>query len=75
MPSHILWHSTPCSIHSPFALKTSCIPNNVLRATNSGYTKPRAHILAPGAQHVLNHMPMLNQSPGNTIPQKGTMIP
>ena len=46
----------------------------MVRATNSGYTKPHAHILAPEAQHVLNYMPMLNQSPGNTIPQKDTLI-
>ena len=49
MPSHISWHSTPCSTHSPFVLQTSSIPKQVVWATNSGYTKPRARILAPGA--------------------------
>ena len=63
MPSHISWHSTPCPAHSPFVLQTSGKPNHVVRATNSGYTKPRALILAPGAQHVPNHVLTLNQSP------------
>ena len=42
MPSHISWHSTPCPAHSPFVLQTSGKPNHVVRATNSGYTKPCA---------------------------------
>ena len=63
MPSCISWHSTPYSSNSPFALQTSGIPNHVVRATNSGYTKPYARILASGEQHVPNHVPTLDQSP------------
>ena len=63
MPSHISWHSATCFTYSPFMLQTSGTPNHVVQATNSGYTKPRARILALGAQHVPNHMPTLNQSP------------
>ena len=63
MSSRISWHSTPCSTHSPFALQTSGIPNHAVCATNSWYTKPRVCILAPGAQHVPNHVPTLNQWP------------
>ena len=60
IPSRISWHSTPCSTHSPFALQTAGIPSHVVRATSSGYTKPRAHT-----------QPITC----NTIPQKDTMIP
>ena len=63
MPSCISWHSTTCPSHSPFALQTSGKPNHVVQATNSGYTKPCARILAPGAQHVPNHVFTLIQSP------------
>ena len=63
MPSRISWCSTPCRAHSPFVLQTSGKRNHVVQATNSGYTKPRARILAPRAQHVPNHVPTLNQSP------------
>ena len=63
MPSRISLHSTPGSTHSPFALQTSGLPNHLVWATNNGCTKPCARILAPGAQHVPNHMPTLNQSP------------
>ena len=63
MASRMSWHSKPCPSHSPFAVQTSSKPNHVVRATNSGYTKPRALILAPGAQHVPNHVLTLNQSP------------
>ena len=62
MPSHISWHSLPCLVHSPFALQTSGKPNHVVQATNSVYTKPRASTPTPGAQHVPNHVPTLNQS-------------
>ena len=41
MPSRISWYSTPCPSHSPFVLQTSGKLNHVVRATNSGYTKPR----------------------------------
>ena len=63
MPSRISWHWTPCSTNSPFTQQTSGLPDHVVLTTNSWYTKPRARILAPGAQHVPNHMPTLNQSP------------
>ena len=62
MLSRISWQSEPCSTNSPFALQTG-IPNHVVQATNSGYTKSRACILAPGAQHVPNYVPTHNQSP------------
>ena len=57
----ISWPLTLCSTHSPFALQTSGIPNQVVWATNSGCTKPRARILATGALHVPNHVPTLDQ--------------
>ena len=39
------------------------IPNHLLWAiSNDGYTKLRAHILAPGELHVSNHVPTFNQS-------------
>ena len=60
VPSRISWHSTPCSTQSPFALQTSGIPNHVVWATNSSYTKPGAHT-----------QPITC----NTIPQKDTTIP
>ena len=60
VPSRISWHSTPCSTQSPFALQTSGIPNHVVWATNSSYTKPRTHT-----------QPITC----NTIPQKDTTIP
>ena len=63
MPLPISWHSTPCSTHSLLVLQTSGIPNHVVRAKGIGYTKPRACILAPGAQYVPNHVPTLDQSP------------
>ena len=63
MWSRILWYSPPCSTHSPFASQTSDIRNHVVQATNSGYTDPRACILASPAQHVPNHVPTLKQSP------------
>ena len=63
MPSRISWHSIPYSTHSPFTLQTSGITNNVAQATNSGYTKSCAHILAQGAHHGPNHVLTLNQSP------------
>ena len=59
--SRILWRLTPCLTHSPFTLQTSGIPNHVVCATNSGYTKPRSYILAAGALHVPNHVPTLGQ--------------
>ena len=49
--------------HAPLALQTSGIPNHVFWATNSRYTKPRARILMPGAQHVPNHVSTLDQLP------------
>ena len=61
LPSRISWPLALCSTHSPFALQTSGIPNKVVWATNSGCTKPRARILAPGALHVPNHVPTLEQ--------------
>ena len=53
----LLWRSN----HSPFALQTSGIPNQVVWAINSGCTKPRARIPATGALRVPNHVPTLNQ--------------
>ena len=39
------------------------IPNHVVWAINSdGYTKPHAYVLAPGALHVPNPVPTLDQS-------------
>ena len=61
--SRISWHSTPSPAWSPFALQTSGEQNHVVRATKSGYPKPRACVLTPGAQHVPNHVLTLNQSP------------
>ena len=49
------------SNHSPFALQTYGIPNQVVWAINSGCTKPRARIPATGALRVPNHVPTLNQ--------------
>ena len=63
MPSSISWHSTPSPAWSPFALQTSGKLNHMVRATKRGYTKPRAHVLAPRAQHVPNYVPTLNHSP------------
>ena len=63
MPSSISWHSTPSPAWSPFALQTSGKLSHMVRATKSGYTKPRAHVLAPRAQHVPNYVPTLNHSP------------
>ena len=40
---------------------TSGIPNQVVWATNSECTKPRARILATGALHLPNHVPTLDQ--------------
>ena len=60
--SRTSWPSIPCSTHSPFALQTLGIPNHVVYLTNSGYTKPRARILAPGPLHVPNHVHTLDQS-------------
>ena len=60
--SRTSWPVTPCSTHSPFALQISAIPNHVVCATNSGYTKQRAHILAPGPMRVPNHVHTLDQS-------------
>ena len=57
----ISWPLALCSTHSPFALQTSGIPNQMVWATNSGCTKPRARILATGALHVSNHVPTLDQ--------------
>ena len=57
MPLRTSWHSTPCPAHSPFALGTSGKPNHIVRATNSEYTKPRTHFLAPGAQDLPNTCP------------------
>ena len=51
----------PWGPHSPFALQTSGIPNQVVWAINSGCTKPRARILATEALRVPNHVPTLNQ--------------
>ena len=52
MPSRISWHSTPCPSHWPFVVQTSGKPNHVVRATSSGYTKPRA-IFSP-QQHSMH---------------------
>ena len=60
--SRTSWLLIPCSTHSPFALQTSGIPNHVVCATNSGYTKPGACILAPGPLHVPNQVHTLDQS-------------
>ena len=60
--SRTSWPLIPCSTHSLFKLQTSNIPNHVVRATDSGYTKPHAHILAPGALHVQKNMHTLDQS-------------
>ena len=54
--------SIPYSTHFPFALKKSGIPSHVVCATNSGYTKPRAHIPATGVLHITNHVHTLDQS-------------
>ena len=64
---HISWLSIPCSTHSPFVLQTLRTPNQVVWATNSGYTKPRAHILVPGALKIPNHVQRLDQSTVTSI--------
>ena len=53
LPSRTLCSSIPCSANSP---KPSGIPNHVVWATNSRYTKPCTRILAPGALDVSNHV-------------------
>ena len=58
----ISWPLTLCFAHSPFALKASGIPNQVVWATSSGCTKPHARILATGALLVPNNVPTLAQS-------------
>ena len=73
IPLLISWHSTPCSTHSPFALQTSGIQIHVVRATESGYTKPRDHILGPKAQHIPNHVSTFNKSPA-TLSHKRTPL-
>ena len=45
-----------------FVLETMGLPKHMAWAINNGHIKPHAHILAPGAPNVLNHMPSLNQS-------------
>ena len=67
---HISWPLTLCSTHSPFTLQTSGIPNQVVWATNSGCTKPRARSAA-------RTKPRANSRPinGNVISQKETVIP
>ena len=62
LSSRFTWSSIPCSNHSPDTLKTSGIPNYVVCATNSQYTKPRASILVSGALNLPNHMPTQKQS-------------
>ena len=62
LPSHTSWPSIPCSTHPSLVLQTSGIPNHMVYATNSGYTKPHARILVLGALHVPNHVRTLNQS-------------
>ena len=75
LPSCISWPLIPCSTHPPFTPQTSDVPNHVAWATNSGYTKPHACIPSLGAQHVPNHVPILDRWPGYTIPQKDIMAP
>ena len=60
--SRTSWPSIPRSTQSSFALQTLGIPNHVVCVTNSGYTKPRARILAPGALHVPKQVHTLDQS-------------
>ena len=65
---------TLCSTHSPFALQTSGIPNQVVWATNSGCTKPRARILPARALHALNHVPTFDQLIITSFHKKDTVI-
>ena len=69
LPPRISWPLTLYSTRSPFALQTLGKPNRVVWTTNSGCTKPRAHILAPGARA---NSPPINC---NIIAQKDTVIP
>ena len=71
LSSRISWPSILCSTHSPFTLLTSGIPNHQVWATNSGYTKSRAH------QEHCKHKPRAHTRPisCNIIPQKDTVIP
>ena len=61
LPSRIPWPLIIRPTHSRFALEKSGIPNHVVWTTSSDYTKSRVCILAPGALHVPNHVPTLNQ--------------
>ena len=60
MSSRISWHLTPFSTHSPFTLQTAGIPNHVVWATSSGYTKPRLcqehSIYQTTCPHSTNHL-------------------
>ena len=64
-----------CSTHSSLTLKTSRIPNHVVWATSSGYTKLRVHIFRSGALQIPNHVSILEQYNRNIIPLKDTIIP
>ena len=75
LSSRTSWPLILCSTHSPFTLQTSSIPNHVVWAANSGYTKlraphPRARSTACTKPRA--HTWLIN---GNIIPQKDTMIP
>ena len=63
MLSRISWHSMPNPAESTFTLQTSGKPNHVVGAAKSGYTKPCARVLKPGAQLAQNHVHTHNQSP------------
>ena len=58
-PTHAHTHT---HTHTPFTLQTSGIPNHVVWATNSQFTKPRACIFEPRAVNVPNQVLTLNQS-------------
>ena len=56
-------------------LQTSGKPNHVVGATKSGYTKPCARVLAPGAQHAQNHVHTHNESPATPFHKRTTWYP
>ena len=60
--SCISWPSIPYSFQSCFAQQTLGIPNHVVWATTSWYTKLHAPIVVPGALHIPNHVPTVDQS-------------
>ena len=71
LPSHTSWSLIPCSIHSPFALQISDIPNQMVFSTNrTTWQHCRARSTKCTKPHA--HAQPINC---NIIPHKDTMIP